>query len=187
MQTHTNNEMALQANTVNLDTSALELLDEILCSSALISRKLDVIIVVIQLNTQSILLDCLLSRRERHWYVFLADGIVPDIAGIAAGWIVREGLVHNIPAVAVVAKVLYELCHVVLEYFREACLCPVLWWIGDPVGKLVGPDEVVAANFLASGFSELYEVVATCEVEDVLFWFCVYELHKFQLILKPID
>ena len=54
------------------------------------------------------------------------NGVVPDVAGIASGWVVRERLVHNIPAVAVVAKVLYEVGNMVLQNFRQSLVRPRL-------------------------------------------------------------
>jgi hypothetical protein len=60
----TNDEMALQSNTVNLNTSSLQLLDQIQCCRSLVIWRFDIIVVVVQLHIQSVLLDDLLSRSE---------------------------------------------------------------------------------------------------------------------------
>ncbi len=186
--TRTDNKVAFQTNSINLNTSTLERRDELLRSCALSSRILDIVVVIVKLDAQSVLLDRLLSSRERHWHLLLADRVEPDVASIAASRGVRESLIQNVPATASVTEVFNKLCDVLSKYSRKRSIRPVLWRVRDPIGKLVGPDQVVATNQLAGGLGQVQEVVAASKVEDVLFWFCVFELKKHQSVnLEPLN
>ncbi len=73
----TNNEMALKTNTVDLNTTALELGNQVQSSGGLVAWRLNVVVVVVQLDLEAVLLDHSLGSRERHWDVLGTDCVVP--------------------------------------------------------------------------------------------------------------
>lgn len=107
-------EMALQTNSIDLDTSPLELFHKVQSCSGLVVRRLDVVVVVVELHAQTLLCDRLLSGGKCHRHILGPDVGQPNVASIASSRIIGESLIDNIPAVAVVTKVLDEVGNMVL-------------------------------------------------------------------------
>ena len=64
----------------------------------------------------------------------------------------------------------------IAQNMRQRSIRPLVLRAGNPVRQLIGPDEIVAAHFLACGLSKIEEVLSAGEVEDALFGFRVDEL-----------
>jgi hypothetical protein len=111
-----------------------------------------------------------------HGNIFRTNGIVPDVALVVTSRTIRESLIDDIPRVAAITKVLNKLRHMVFQDFGESFISPRSAGTGDPVRQLRLPDEVVAADCLATLFRDVDEVVASGEVEDVLLWLGEFEL-----------
>ena len=95
---------------------------------------------------------------------------------VVTRWRIGKGLIDDVPGVAAVAEVLDQLGDVVDEDLGQGFVRPWGGWVGDKVGELGLPDEVVAADLLAVGLRDVEEVVSAGEVEGVLL-----RLGKFEL------
>src|SRR4051812_2440609 len=93
----------------------------------------------------------------------------------AVGPVTVQSLVDDVPGVAFVGPVRDEIVDVVLHDGSEGfgVPCPVY----DPVGKLIGPDEVVAAEVFAMVSGNVDGNVSTGIIEDVLFGLSGEVLH----------
>ena len=166
-------EVGLETNTVDLDTLSLDGLDQVLGRGGLVAWVLDVVVVVIELDLKVVGLDGGLGGAESGEKVVGTGDVVPDV--LTVGTVVVEGLVHNVPRVAVVTEVGNGLGDVVLKSGQETSLVPV--GVGQPGWVLVVPVEVVAANDLVVLLGQSDELVTTGEVEDTLLWLNKLPLH----------
>jgi len=123
-----------------------------------------------KISERRIVLDAVVESTSTHQIN------VPDIALVISGRRVRKGLIDDIPRVATIAKVLHELGDVVDKHLGESLVGPWHSWAGDPVRQLGLPDQVMAANLLASGLSNVEEVVAAGKVERILLGLGIFEL-----------
>ena len=171
-------EVTLKPNTINLDASPLQLLDQILRCGALGTGILNVVVIVVQLHAQPILLHRLGRRFERHGHILLPDILQPYVTRVSSGGAVSKGFVDDIPAIAAIAEMLDESGDVFLEDCREGGIRPILRWAGDPVWELTGPDEIVTPHPLSGGLCEIQEVFAPSGVENAFLGFSVDELKK---------
>lgn len=140
-------EVSLETNAINLNTVGLDHLHNLLCSLLLVARPLNVVIVVIELRIRV----GSGGSSESDGDVGLADGIVKD--HIAVGAIFVERLIDDIPVDAAALVVGDLVLDVVLQNLNQSCVVESAAL--DPVGQLVVPNEVVAAQLLAVGLSEV--------------------------------
>lgn len=182
------NEVRLQAHAINLNISVLEAFHQRLCGRGFVARRLDIIVVVVQLHAQAVPLDCRLSSRKRNVDETRPDNLVPNILapGILvvkiAGAGVVERLVHNVPGIASITKVSHEIVDVVLEDGRQCRVGPVSR--GQPRRKLVVPIEVMAAYELVVGGGDGEELLGLSVIEYVLLLLCVDPLQMISLDSK---
>lgn len=125
-------QMGLRADTINLDLLLLEAADEFLDGSGLVAASLEVVVVDVKLRRRVNLGGSLEGERE----VVLADDVVED--GLAEGTVVVEGLVYDIPGVALALPLGEDLGNVVDHHGGESLLGPVAEL--NPFGKLAVPD-----------------------------------------------
>lgn len=163
-----NDQMCLCTNTVNLDVLLLETTDKLLHSLGLIAARLEVVVVDVELRVGVNLGGGL----EGELKVVLADDVVED--GLAEGAIIVEGLVHNVPGVALALPLGEDLGDVVNHHGGESLLSPVTEL--DPFGELAVPDEGVAAEKLVVLLGQVSYNFSVGEVEDILLWLNVHPL-----------
>ena len=152
--------MGLQADAVDGHAALLEVLNQGLHGKRLVADRLHVVVVVVQLRPRR---GVLAREAERVLDIRGTQGFEPNIA--TQGAIVVEGLVHDVPRVAVVVVVRSLVLDVVLHYTEQLALAPRL--ARQPVRELVVPDEVVAAAQLARLLGGDHDLVAEGVVEDV--------------------
>lgn len=172
-------EVRLETDTVDLDATGLEAADEdIVSSSGLGAGSLDVVVVVVELDAEVVVLDRALGLRESLVEIFRTDDLVEDTAVVpSAGWVVSQSLVDDVPRVAVVAEVGNGLIDMVLHGGEKGLVGPWSGRVGDVVGELALPDEVVATDLLAGGLGDADELVTTSKVSDVLLRLNEHPLH----------
>jgi len=168
-------EVGLETDSVDLDAGGLNRLDEVLGRGGLVAWVLDVVVVVVELSGEVVGLDGSLGGAESGVEVVSTGGVVPDV--LAVGTVVVEGLVDNVPGVAVVSEVSNGLGDVVLEDGQETSRVPWSGWVGQPGWVLVVPVQVVAADELVVRLGQGDELITTSEVEDALLWLDELPLH----------
>ncbi len=74
---------------------------------------------------------------------------------------------------------LHELRDVVDEDLGEGLVSPWGRWVGNPIGQLGLPDQVVASDGLSGLLDVADELVCAGEVENVLLRLGLFELKRF--------
>ena len=164
--------MGLQAHAIDLDPPCLELGDERGCGSGLGAWVLDAVVVIVELDVVTCGSDGLGGELVGEEEVLRSNGVVPDAGGEGAVGI--QGLVNDVPAVAAAAPVGDEVRDVGFHYRGEGGVCPVA--IGNPIGQLICPDEIVAADVLAMRLGDVEEYVTAGVVENTGFRLAIREL-----------
>lgn len=158
-------EVRLDADAVDARVGGgLDLLDQGEESLLLRSAILDTVVVDVQLDVLTRGGDRGGGVREGLFDVAWSHDIVEDC--LAHGGIVVNGLVDDIPGVAASGPVRDECVDMELHGGGKGCVGPVA--ICDPVGELLMPDEVVAADQLAVGLGDVERYVAAGVAEDAL-------------------
>ena len=65
---------------------------------------------------------------------------------------------------------------VITKHLGKRLVYPWSGRASDPIGQLIGPDQIVAAYFLATRFSNVKELSSIGKVENVPFWLGVDKL-----------
>lgn len=132
------NEVGLHSNAVDLDAIVLQHLHDPPSAFALRARRLQVVVVVVQLGTWVDLgrdLECMLDE-------VLTEHVVED--GLAIGAILLEGFVDNVPGVASALPVAGYVRDVRRYDITQGVRRPVLGL--DPRCQLAVPNEGVASE-----------------------------------------
>jgi hypothetical protein len=158
------NEMGLETNTVDSDPVLLEETDNALGTLGLGAGRLKVVVIVVQLGLGV----GLGSGLEGQGEVFLAENLVED--GLAVGAVLVEGLVHDVPGVALALPGIDHMGDVGDDDLADLVLGPVLFGF-NPRGKLGVPDKSVASEVHAGLAGLGGDDVALGEVEDASFGF----------------
>lgn len=158
----TDDEVALETDTVDLDASSLDEVDNSQSGGQLGTGEFDGIIVVVELGGGV----GSGGGGEGDGDVVLSDGLVKDVVTVGSITVVRQGLVHHVPGVAFTLVVSHFVGDVGGHGRREGVIGPCVG--GDPGWQLVVPDQVVAAHDLAVVLSKVDNDITLGVIEAAL-------------------
>lgn len=133
-------QVSLKTNTIDVDTVALDELDNTLSTESLVAIVLKVVVVVEELGLRAGLLGELEGDRKEG----LTDGVIEGRGAVSA--VLVEGLVDDVPAGADILVAASKVEDVVLHNGDQGLVVKVTGT--DPSWKLAVPHKGVAVNLL---------------------------------------
>lgn len=156
-------EMGLHSDATDLDAVVLQQLDDADGAIALVARRFEVVVVVVELDIR---VD-LASRAKGKFDELFPERRVED--GLAVRPVLVQGFVHNVPSVTFALVVLHDVCDMVDDYRAQVLSSPILRF--DPGSQLAVPDQSVASLDEMFLLGDGRHDVAFGEIEDALFRF----------------